>query len=472
MSFKDLREFIAKLEEEGELQRIKVEVDWDVELSAIMRRVFELNGPACLFEKVKDTDYRVFSGGLFGHKKYSLAIGSPPDLKVIYERMMHALENPTPPVMVDSGPCKDNIETGDKINLVKFPVPKWHHLDGGRYIGTLGVSVTKDPETGIRNLAVYRQQMLGKSKTGFNTEQQGGIHLQKYRAQGRPMPVATCIGVPPSVLCGALTHAPYGYDELNIAGTIAGGPIPLVKCETVDLEVPAYSEIVLEGVVPPDTSLWELEGPFGEFTGHFSTLEKTKKPIINLTAVTYRNDPIYQGCSPGVPPTEDNTLREIGHTIGAWYKIMKSGIPGIKDVYVTEMGCGGFTLVVSMEDQFYLGHVRDVIYAAFQAEWMTKWVIVVDADIDIHDMGQVEWALATRVQPHRDIIITDDRCRGVVLDPSINPTARKIPIVQASKVGIDATIKFKGHEFAPVVRDTEEQRRLIEKRWKEYGFKI
>ena len=154
MGYKDLREFITKLEDEGELQRIKAEVDWNVELSAIMSRVFQKNGPACLFEKVKDSDYRVFSGGLFGYKKYGLAIGAPPNLKAIYQKTMHALDNPTLPVMVKDGPCRENIDTGDKINIERLPVPKWHELDGGRYIGTLGVVITKDPDTGIRNLGV------------------------------------------------------------------------------------------------------------------------------------------------------------------------------------------------------------------------------------------------------------------------------------------------------------------------------
>ena len=472
MGYQDLRGFIARLEAEGELQRIKAEVDWNVELSAIMRKVFEKNGPACLFEKVKDSEFRVFSGGLFGHKKYGMAINTTPNLNDIYQKTMHALDNPTPAVMVKDGPCKENIETGDKIDLEKFPVPKWHDLDGGRYIGTLGVVITKDPDTGIRNCAVYRQMLLGKNRCALNPEQQGGIHLKKYRAMNKPMPVATCIGVPPEVLCAALTHAPYGYDELTMAGTLAGAPVPLVKCETVDIEVPAYSEIVLEGEVPPDTNLWEMEGPFGEFTGHFSTLEKTLKPVVKLKAVTYRDNPIYQGCSPGVPPNEETTPREIGHTIGAWYRLKKTGIPGIKDVYETEMGCAGFITIVSMEDQYYFGNVRDVIWATFHSEWMTKWCIVVDSDIDIHDMGQVQWALATRVQPHRDIFITDNRCRGANLDPSIHPAERMLYHSQNSRIGIDATIKFKGHDFSPVVRDSKDRRKQIDERWKEYGFKI
>jgi len=471
MSYRDLRGHIDKLEQEGELQRIKVEVDWDVEISAIMRQVFKRNGPACLFEKVKDSRFSVFSGSLFRHKKYALSIDAPPDLRAMIQRVLHCMNNPIDPVMVNSGPCKENIDMGDKIDLGIFPVPRWHHLDGGRYIGTLGAVITKDPETGIKNVAVYRQQMQGKNKVGINPEQQGGIHLRKYRTMNKPMPVATCIGVPPSVLAAALTKAPYGQDELGIAGAIAGEPIPLVKCETVDLEVPADTEIVLEGEVPPDTSKWELEGPFGEFTGHFHSLEKEQRPTCYLSAVTYRNDPIYQGCSPGIPPNEETTPREIGGTAGAWKQLMNAGIPGIKDVYVTEMGCAGHMVIVSMDQHFYLGNVRQIIYTVFASFFMSKWCIVVDDDVDIYDWGKVQWALMTRVQPHRDIFITDNRFPAVALDPSIHPDIRQIPRAQTSKIGIDATKNFKGHDFPPLVLDTEEMVQHVLDRWKEYGFK-
>jgi len=474
MGHKDLREFISKLEEEGELHRIKAEVDWDQELSAIMRRVFEKDGPACLFENVKDSDFRVLSGAFFRHKKYGLAVDAAPDVRSILKKMLQATENPIKPIMVADGPCKEIIDTGDKINLEKFPVPKWFHLDGGRYIGTLGAIITKDPDTGTRNMGVYRQQIVGKNKLGMLATQQCGINLQKYRARNKPMPIVTAIGVPPAVLAAAIVRAPYGQDELGIAGGIAGEPIPLVKCETIDLEVPANAEIVLEGEIPPDPDLWVEEGPFGEFTGYCSSVKSEIKPVVNLSAVTYREDPIFQGCSPGIPPNEETTYREIGTTVGAWRNILNAGVPGIKEVYATEMGCAEFVIVVSMDQQYYLGNAREVIEAVFATVGKTtKWVIVVDDDIDIFDRGQVEWALSVRVQPHRDIIITDDRHSGNPLDPSIHPSLRRHPLLaQTSRIGIDATIKHKDFEFPPKVTSTEEMKTLVEKRWEEYGFEL
>ena len=190
---RDLRQFISKLEGEGELQRIKAEVDPDLEVGAIMRKVFEINGPACLFEKVKGSRYPMISGALFGFKKYGLAIGASPDIRSILQKVLLATQNPIPPVLITHAPCKENIDVGDKIDLGKFPAPRWHHLDGGRYIGTLGVMITKDPETGIRNMGIYRQQMVGKNRLAFLGTQQAGIHFQKYRSQKRAMPIATAL---------------------------------------------------------------------------------------------------------------------------------------------------------------------------------------------------------------------------------------------------------------------------------------
>lgn len=472
MGYKNLREFIDKLDAEGELQHIRTEVDWDLELSAIMRKVYELNGPACLFEKIKDSEVPLISGAMFGHKKYGMAVGSPPNIRSMLQKVLHATTNPIAPIMVKNAPCKENIDTGNKINLLKFPAPKWHHLDGGRYIGTLGVQITKDPETGIRNMGIYRQLMLDKDKLGMIGAQHAGIHLQKYQAMKKPMPIATAIGVSPEVLAAAATKTVFGEDELGIAGAIAGGPIPLVKCETIDLEVPASAEIVFEGEIPPDMSLWKDEGPFGEFTGYISAAKPSIKPTVYLTAITYRDNPICQGTSPGIPPNEDTTLREIGHTIGAWHTLLKAGVPGVKEVYEPEMGCAGFMVLVSMDRQYYMGNPREIIEAVFATQHDAKWVIVVNDDIDIYDKGQVEWALATRVQPHRDIIITDNRHSSISLDPSIPPEMRRYPQAQTSKIGIDATLKYKGFEFPPIVISAEAQEKQIERRWKEYGFKL
>lgn len=471
MPYKDLRQTINDFEKAGQLHRIKAEVDWDVELSAIMRRVFQKDGRACLFENVKGYKSPVFTGAMFRYKNYAINIDASPNMKDIIEKIRYALNHPIDIKMVDYGPCKENIDKGDNIDLEKFPSPKWHELDGDRYIGTLGVVITKDPDTGIRNLGVYRQMLLGKNRMGLHSEQHTGLHLMKYRAMNKPMPIVTCIGVPPSVLCASLTKAPYGQDESGIAGALCGEPVPFVKCETVDLEVPADSEIVIEGEISPDTSTWGEEGPFGEFPGAFHTLKPSKHPTIAVTAVTYRNNPIFQGCSPGIPPNEETTCRELPGSASAYTELISSGIPGIKDVYLPEMGCAQFITVVQMDRHYYQGHVRQIIHYCF-AKFFTKFVIVVDDDVNIYDSGALEWALATRVQPHRDIVITDNRLRGITLDPSIDPATAHIPNAATSMIGIDATTKFKGYDFSPLVLDSAAVKEKIDRRWKEYGFTI
>jgi UbiD family decarboxylase len=471
MGYQDLREFINRLEQEGELQRIKAQVDWNLELGNIMRKVAAIKGPAVLFENVKDSQFRFFSGGCYGYKKLGLAVGSEPTLRAILHKCFKAINNPVTPVVVEKGACQENVDTGDNIDLGKFPAPRWHHLDGGRFIGTMGTIVTKDPDTGVRNYAVYRHQVEGKNKIGLDIlGQHGGMHLQKYLALKKPMPFATAIGVQPECVIAAAIKAPAGQDELGIAGGIGGEPIKLVKCQTCDLEVPANAEIVLEGEILPDDTTWEMEGPFGEFPGFFGTLNKIKRPTGFLKAVTYRDNPIENGCAPGIPPNEASTMREIGQTIGNWQTLLKSGIPGIKDVYVTEMSCG-FKVIISMDRQYYLGNARQLIFSAFHSLYIPKWVIVVDDDIDIYDERQVDWAISVRVQPHRDIIITDDRVRANYIDPSIHPDCKKTQMTaRTSKIGIDATMRFKDFEFPPFVKPNPEEMKFIDSRWKEYGF--
>src|SRR3989304_919178 len=214
MAYKDLREFIKKLEDEGELHRIKKEVDWNIELGTVMRKVFDLRGPAVLFEKVKGSNITFLSGAMDTYKRYALGIGeSSQDLRSLLKRVLDATKNPIKPVLVKDGVCKENVEKGKDIDLYKFPVPKWHELDGGRFIGTLGVVITRDPEPGVRNGGTYGQKLNGKKKTGLLTTQHLGQMLERYRAMKKPMPIVTAIGVAPEVLPARWCTVGYGEDE-------------------------------------------------------------------------------------------------------------------------------------------------------------------------------------------------------------------------------------------------------------------
>ncbi|MBI2371419.1 MAG: UbiD family decarboxylase [Deltaproteobacteria bacterium] len=240
-----------------------------------------------------------------------------------------------------------------------------------------------------------------------------------------------------------------------------------MRCVSQDLEVPACAEIVLEGEIAPEADLVD-EGPFGEFTGYYGL--RTRSPEVRLTAVTYRNRPIFQGTLEGGPPSESTTLRSIGHSAGTWAKLGRMNLPGVREIYITDMSCANFMVIVSMEKQFYFGHARQVMEAVWANIHIAKWVIVVNDDIDVFDRRQVEWALATRVQPHRDVWITPQNQPGSNLDPAIHPDDRNYPNIRTSRIAIDATYDYKGYEFPPLAKPSEEETARVMARWREYGL--
>ncbi|MGD0237393.1 MAG: UbiD family decarboxylase, partial [Syntrophorhabdales bacterium] len=470
MPYNDLREFIDRLEKEGELVRVRAEVDPDLEIGAIVRKVFDKRGKAILFENIKGHQMPLICGAMDTFKRYALGVGSEPHPRAILKKNLEAVRKPIPPIMVDKAPCQEVVLTGDEVDLNRFPVPKWNSLDGGKYIGTLGLVIVKDPETGIRNVGMYREMIEGRNQMGLLATQQVGVILTKHRDRKKPMPVVTAIGVDPSLLAASCLRLALGYDEFAAAGALNGKPIPLVKCKTIDLEAPANAEIILEGEIPLDTSTWEVEGPFGEFSGYYGNVVD-KLPTIQVKAVTMRRNAIFQGTLEGRPPSESTTLRTLGHTTGIWLRMEEARIPGFKEVWISDVGCANFVTIIGMDKQYYAGNARQAIMTHWGMTHVGKWTIVVDKDIDIFDPFQVMWAMGTRVQPHRDIIITSDRDPGTNLDPSIPPEIRPYPITRSSRIGIDATVEFKGFDYPPLINYSPELMKKIEGRWEEYGIK-
>lgn len=468
--FVDLRSYLAALEEREMLSRIPDEVDWDGEVGAIQRIAFDRGGPALFFESVKDSDVPLVSGVMGTLERYALGIGANAHMRDVIRRVLLAVQEPIQPTIVDGGPVHENVLTGSDIDVTKLPVPKWHELDGGRYLGTLGLVIMRDPETGARNVGIYREQILGPDTLALNATQQAGILLSKYRRLGMRMPVATVVGVDPATLAASCVQARLGDDEYGMAGRLLGKPLELVRCISQDLEVPATAEFVFEGEIDPNGELVD-EGPFGEYTGYYGL--RTRAPQIQLTAVTHRNDPIFQGTLEGAPPSESTMLRVPGSTAGVWMRLgaaMKT--PGIKDVYFTDMSCVSYMAVVSLEKQYYFGHARNIMEVIWASVPGAKWVVVVNDDIDVYDRGQVEWALSTRVQPHRDIWVTPQNQNGINLDPAINPVDRVYPNVRTSRVGIDATVDFKGHDFEPLARPSEARLEAARQRLEELGLSL
>lgn len=462
----DLREYLAALEHRELLCTVAAEVDWDCEVGAIARIMLDRHGPALKFTAVRDSPHALVTSVLATPERYALGLGCEPTMRAIIEYVSSGANRPITPVISGEGVCQEHVVPGDRIDLFSLPVPKWHELDGGRYLGTLGVVIARDPETGARNAGIYRQQIIDRNTTAIQATQQFGILMRKYRALGRPMPVATVIGLDPCTIMAACLQARLGEDELAAAGGLIGRPLELVRCVTQELEVPARAEFVFEGEIRTDAPLVD-EGPFGEYTGYYG--QATKSPEIHLTAMTHRSDPIFQGTLEGAPPSESTMLRVPGSSAALTNRLKSMRTPGVKDVYMTDMGCVSYMVVISIDRANYHGYVRQVIAQVWAHDIEAKWVIVVDDDIDVYDRGQVEWALATRVMPHRDIWITPPNQPGQDLDPAIPQHERSNELeVRASRIGIDATTGFKGFEFEAMARPQNTDAVLA--RWPELGL--
>jgi UbiD family decarboxylase len=273
MASRDLRAWMARLESECELKRVTARVDWDDEISQIIRKVYQQSGPALLFENIKGHENtfsrKLFTNGLGTQSRVNLMLGLAKNTPVTgtIQTIMKRMKKPLEPVRVKTGPVKENIIRGKDIDLFRIPVPKWHPLDNGRYINTFNGTVTKDPDTGQNNVGVYRGTILGKNKVGvlLMPMKDWGITYRKFQDMGKPMPVAFVYGYDPTLV--VVAGSPVVGPEYDLAGALRQEPIELVKCETSDIDVPAFAEIVIEGTISPDPATYEIEGPFGEGSG-------------------------------------------------------------------------------------------------------------------------------------------------------------------------------------------------------------
>ncbi len=457
MAFKDLRAFLARLEEEGELKRIKVPVNPEYEIGAICRRVLDQRGPALFFENPM-SDVPLAVNILASRHRYALALETTPE--DLHQEWIKRTAEALPPVIVKDGPCKENILKGDDVDLMRFPIPIWNALDASPYI-TFPCQISRDPETGIRNAAMYRTQVHDRNTVGICAAPYRHINLHGKKAAG-PLPVAIALGLDPAIHIASVGSFPFGSDELAMAGALRGAPVQLVKCETIPLEVPAEAEIVLEGELRYDEK--RPEGLFGEFTGYYGL--QVNRPTIKIKAITYRNNPIYLGSYEGKPPQETNYL----HGIPTEAEILRLvPIPGILKVHVTEGGCGAFNGIISVDKQFE-GYGKMIAMAAL-GTWGARYIknlIIVDSDIDPFNMTEVEWALATRVQPDRDVEIIK-AVTGCILDPSLSEHERATGHSRTSKMIIDAT-RFDADKFETPCGPKEEVLEEVARNWAKYGL--
>ena len=486
MGYNNLREWIDKLESEGELKRIKAEVDWRGELAAITRKVFTKRGPALLFENIKDykngLSSKLFVGGLSTRSRIAMNLGLPKEtpMRDLVEIVRRSFKRSIDPKIVNDGPVKQNvIKSG--IDLYQFPVPKWHYLDGGRYINTFCGVITRDPETLETNVGLYRGMIIDKDEIGvlLVPGQGWGIHYLKYQQMKRPMPVAIVYGCDELLVFCAATPLPRDCDEYKITGALRDKPMELVKCETVDLYVPADAEMVVEGYISPSPEDYKMEGPFGEYTGYYG--EAAKRPVIEVSCITHRDNPIFRGTLEGMNyknPNEDSSILVVSLSAVAKNILESQGVPGVLEVSAVPI-----TLVKIKK--LFRGHAKQVaaaLWGSSAAQYLFKFIIVVEEDVDIWNKRSVEEALSYRVNAEENDIVIFPGSFGAVLDPSTRIKDRKelqFGTGKWARILIDATRNWDYEKVPEWENDiyppssvllSKEDEELVERRWKEYNI--
>lgn len=479
---RDLREFITRLEHTGNLYRVTRKVEKNSELMPLVRWQYQglsdSQRKAFLFENITDPKGRNYpcrvAVGVLGasRKIYEMALGV--ERGQVAERWAHALGHPIAPRLVRSGPVKEVMLKGREITrpgggLERFPVPISNPgFDGAPFL-TAPYVVTKDPETGIPNVGTYRCMIKGRDKTGVSIPpaQHIGIHFHKCREKKMPLRAAIVLGCTPAVGLASVTKIGYGLDEYAVAGGIAGKPVELVRCETVDIEVPASAEIVLEGEIPTD--YMEPEGPFGEFTGYMGG--KMMNGVFRVTCITHRRDPILQMFTEGVP-SESGVIRKMGYE-STLYKLLKydCNIPSVVDVALHESS-GSRKFVVIRLKKTNPAQPWQALQAAVALDPSHgKILIAVDEDIDPEDADAVNWALSFRMQPHRDVKITTHKFAGLDLSaapPDSPHTEARFPSpTGCSAIMIDATRKW---PYPPVALPAKKYMEEAKEIWRELGL--
>jgi 2,5-furandicarboxylate decarboxylase 1 len=395
-----IRSYLEKLEKTGEMVRVTKEVDPATNLSAIEWKTYDQHGKATIFDNVKGhPDWQVCSQILTDRKKWAMGVNLTED--EFLEGMLRKVAKPIEPVMQESegAPCKEVIKIGDEASLFDIPVVSISEDDGGPFIPA-GMAIMKDPETGIRNISIHRQQVFDAQTTGFlMLPRQARRISDKYADRNEAMPVAVVIGAHPAIFFGSAFTTTYGVDELSVSGGILGEAIRMVKCETIDVEVPADAEIILEGEVIPG----ELrhEGPFGEVPGTYA--EADQCDVFHLKAITHRRNPVYYALHCGAPITCTQATTGIGIEIATWDHLSKvEGGMDILDIRC-HAAAGLMMIVVKLRPKIS-GQAKTALLAALSGPYLhPKLAIAVDEDIDASDLRQVMWSMTTRVNAADDV---------------------------------------------------------------------
>ncbi|MDO8520484.1 MAG: menaquinone biosynthesis decarboxylase [Deltaproteobacteria bacterium] len=492
MAFKCLQSFIEKLESEGELTRISERVSTDREITEITDRVSKRDGqgPALLFEKVVNhnngnrlSEIPVLINTFGTKKRMNLALGvsdieevageirslvktEPPSSFMDKLRMLPKLAKIASytPKKVSSGVCQEVVHQGDQVDLNQFPILKCWPDDGGSFI-TFGCVISRAPQTGIRNVGLYRQQIIDKNTIAMHWQihKHGSRHFQEYRALGKKIPVAVYLGGDPALMFAGACPLPDNFDELIFAGFLRKKAVEMVPCKTIDLEVPANAEMILEGYVDPSEPLIP-EGPFGDHTGYYTPVDLY--PAFHVTAITHRRNMIYPTTIVGIPPMEDGAMGKAIERI--FLPLIQLTFPEIKDMNLPVETCFHNLAIISIKKS-YPAHAKKIMSSLWGMGQLmfSKAIIVVDEDVNVQDLKEVAWRVSNNIDAKRDIIFTEG---------PVDALDHAAPVFAVgSKMGIDATKKWKEEgytrEWPEVIKMDAATREKVDSIWNKLGIK-
>jgi 4-hydroxy-3-polyprenylbenzoate decarboxylase len=466
----DLRAFLNIVKAAGELKEISG-AHWKLEIGALTELFAEKTPtPALLFDNIPGhpAGKRVLSNVLFSPLRQSLALGVAPAVRGI--RLVETVKSrlaelkPIAPREVEDAPVLENVLEGSDVNVLNFPAPHWHEKDGGRYIGTFDAVIARDPDSGYVNVGTYRVQAHDEKTVGLwiIPGKHGDLIAQKYWSKGEVCPFLIVCGIPPAMILGSAVGIPWGTSEYDFLGGLLGAPVPVTRGKATGLPMPAAAELVLEGYAPPPEKLSHPEGPFGEWPGYYAS-GTIARPVVKVTTIYHRNDPIITGD----PPLKTYLNTDIYMYIRAaniWSSMERAGIPDVKGVWFPRQG--RFVVAVAIR-QRYAGHARQVghgVLATRDGGRDTRMIIVVDDDIDITNINEVLWAVASRWDPKRQSEVVD--VPASELNPTLTPAERAANEMVSSCIVIDACRPYaRKDEFPAVSSLSPEYKQTVLQQW-------
>lgn len=482
---RDLRGFIKQLEQRGQLRRISSLVDPDLEIAEISNRMLQAGGPALIFENVKGAKFPVAINlmGTVERICWAMNMENPQELETLGEKLA-MLQQPKPPKKISQAidfgkvlfdvvkakpgksflpPCQQVVIEGDEVDLNTLPLIRPYPKDAGKII-TLGLVITKDCETGTPNVGVYRLQLQSQNTMTVHwlSVRGGARHLRKAAEKGQKLEIAIALGVDPLIIMAAATPIPVDLSEWLFAGLYGGSGVQLTKCKTLDLEVPADAEFILEGTITPGEVL--PDGPFGDHMGYYGGVEES--PLVRFHCVTHRKDPIYLTTFSGRPPKEEAMMAIALNRI--YTPILRQQVSEITDFFLPMEALSYKAAIISI-DKAYPGQAKRAALAFWSALpqfTYTKFVIVVDKEINIRDPRQVVWAISSKVDPSRDVFILPE----TPFD-TLDFASEKIGL--GGRMGIDATTKMypeTNHEWGEPLESDPDVAAMVDRRWVEYGL--